>query len=114
MLISSDRMDIKTVREYLGADWEAVTSQISSILKSDIQLLNSTNKSILSHSGKQLRPLLALVFARACSEALLPESTIRYAAASELLHNATLLHDDVADESDQRRGTQTTSKDFLK
>lgn len=103
-------MDIKSIREYLGLekDWEAVQNRISSALQSDIELLNATNGSILSHSGKQMRPLLALLVARACAEGCsASDATIRYAAASELLHNATLLHDDVADESEQRRGVPT-------
>lgn len=100
-------MDISTVKEYIGQDWTAVTRQIASSLQSDIALLNSTNESILSHSGKQLRPLLAILFARACAGGEISEATVRYAAAAELLHNATLLHDDVADDSDQRRGVPT-------
>ena len=100
-------MDIKSVREYLGKDWEAVKEKIETSLMSDIALLNATNSSILSNSGKQLRPLLALLVARACSGHQSSEATIRYAAAAELLHNATLLHDDVADNSDQRRGVPT-------
>ena len=100
-------MDIKTVKEFVGADWTAVVERISNALKSDISLLNSTNDSILAHSGKQLRPLLALLFARACSGGTISEATVRYAASAELLHNATLLHDDVADDSDQRRGVPT-------
>lgn len=100
-------MDIKSVREYLGPDWEAVREKIETSLLSDIALLNSTNSSILSNSGKQLRPLLALLVARACSDHRISEATVRYAAAAELLHNATLLHDDVADNSAQRRGVPT-------
>ena len=100
-------MDIKSVREYLGKHWEAVKEKIETSLMSDIALLNATNSSILSNSGKQLRPLLALLVARACSGHQISEATIRYAAAAELLHNATLLHDDVADNSDQRRGVPT-------
>ena len=100
-------MDIKSVREYLGKDWEAVKEKIETSLMSDIALLNATNSSILSNSGKQLRPLLALLVARACSGHQISEATIRYDAAAELLHNATLLHDDVADNSDQRRGVPT-------
>ena len=103
-------MDIKSIREYLGLekDWTAVQNRISSALQSDIDLLNATNGSILSHSGKQMRPLLTLLVARACTEGHeASDATIRYAASSELLHNATLLHDDVADESDQRRGVPT-------
>lgn len=100
-------MDIISVKEYLGESWKAVSERIARSLDSDISLLNSTNSSILSHSGKQLRPMLALLFARACNGGTVTESTIRYAAAAELLHNATLLHDDVADDSDQRRGVPT-------
>ena len=100
-------MDITSVKEYLGESWVSVFERIVSSLDSDIDLLNVTNRSILSHSGKQLRPILALLFARACSGGSVSEATIRYAAAAELLHNATLLHDDVADGSDKRRGVPT-------
>lgn len=100
-------MDIKSVREYLGKDWDAVKEKIETALMSDIALLNNTNSSILSNSGKQLRPLLVLLIARACSGHQISEATVRYAAAAELLHNATLLHDDVADNSAQRRGVPT-------
>lgn len=100
-------MDIKVVKDFVGSDWTAVQECISSSLHSDIVLLDKTNESILSNSGKQLRPLLTLLFARACSGGKVTEATIRYAAAAELLHNATLLHDDVADGSTQRRGVPT-------
>ena len=100
-------MDIKAIQEYLGNSWVAVGERIKAALHSDIDLLNSTNESILSHSGKQMRPMLGLLMARACSSDVTTDSTISYAAASELLHNATLLHDDVADGSVKRRGAPT-------
>lgn len=101
-------MDIAKVKEYLGAEWTAVQECIADSLKSDIDLLNQTNRSILANSGKQLRPILALLTARGCSaDGSVSEATVRYAAAAELMHNATLLHDDVADDSDQRRGVPT-------
>ena len=100
-------MDVGSIKEYLGASWTSVTERIKRALDSDIHLLNSVNDSILSHSGKQLRPMLALMFARACSGGVTTDATVRYAAAAELLHNATLFHDDVADNSDQRRGVPT-------
>jgi octaprenyl-diphosphate synthase len=99
-------MDISKVKDYLGSDWTAVHEHIASALKSDISLLNSTNSSILSQSGKQLRPMLSLMFARACAGKA-GDACVRYAAAAELLHNATLLHDDVADGSELRRGKPT-------
>jgi octaprenyl-diphosphate synthase len=100
-------MDIKAIQEYLGESWTAVGERIRQALQSDIDLLNSTNESILSHSGKQMRPMLGLLMARACSCEGITDSTISYAAASELLHNATLLHDDVADGSMKRRVVPT-------
>lgn len=100
-------MDIKAIKEYLGVDWLAVQNCIATSLKSDIGLLNATNDSILSNSGKQLRPMLALLMAKACSGGKVTDDGVKYAAASELLHNATLLHDDVADQSDKRRGVPT-------
>lgn len=100
-------MNIKVIQEYLGADWLAVKQRMNSALKSDIDLLDSTNESILSHSGKQLRPMLTLLMAKTCSGGEVTPATINYAAASELLHNATLLHDDVADGSEKRRGVPT-------
>lgn len=76
-------------------------------LRSEVVLLEQTNGDILSHSGKQLRPILSLLVARLCSPGGIHPDAVRIAAASELLHNATLLHDDVADGSEQRRGEPT-------
>ena len=74
-------------------------------LHTDINLLESVNDGLLSHSGKMLRPMLCLLMARACGT--VTRDSIRFAAATEILHNATLLHDDVADQSLERRGEPT-------
>ena len=100
-------MDLSSIKTYVGRDWELVQERIGNVLRSDIDLLNVTNGTVLSHSGKQLRPLLSILVARACSGGVINDTSVRYAAASELLHNATLLHDDVADDSDKRRGVPT-------
>lgn len=102
-------MDRKKVIAFLGEDWSRMETAIRASLSSDIDLLNYTNESILSHSGKMLRPLLSLTMSRACNAAQMScgEDSVLVAAASELLHNATLLHDDVADSSDLRRGVPT-------
>lgn len=100
-------MDLNEIKSFLGDDWEKVLEKIDEQLGSDIEVLDSTNRQILSHSGKQLRPMLSLLVARACSAGRITEASVCYAAASELLHNATLLHDDVADSSDERRGVPT-------
>ncbi len=95
------------LREATCGDWGRVESLIRSALDSDIEILDKVNAHILSNSGKQLRPLLSILVARACSGGHPSEASYRFAAASELLHNATLFHDDVADSSDERRGTPT-------
>lgn len=100
-------MDIKAIQDFLGEAWLLTKERISRTLESDIALLNSTNESILTHSGKQMRPMLTLLMARACSPSGVNDATVSYAAAADLLHNATLLHDDVADGSEQRRGKPT-------
>ena len=74
-------------------------------LSSDIDLLNRTNASILEGGGKRLRPMLALLCGWACGR--VHSDTERFAAAAELLHNATLLHDDVVDGATTRRGRPT-------
>ena len=93
---------------FLGADWTEVGALMRSALGSDIRLLNETNEAILSHGGKMLRPAMSLLVSRACGPGV-SDGGRKVAAAAELLHNATLLHDDVADGSDERRGVPTTS-----
>ena len=96
---------IRDIREYLAPRLERTEALIAASLRSDIRLLDETNRSLLSHSGKMIRPMISLL----CSGAAgVPgEDSIRFAAATELLHNATLLHDDVVDGSPTRRGQPT-------
>lgn len=100
-------MNPEDIKASLGENWGVVESYIRDSLTSDIDLLSSLNDRILSHGGKQIRPLISMLVAMACSEGRATDDSCRYAAAAELLHNATLLHDDVADSSDQRRGFPT-------
>ena len=93
--------------DFLGEDWVALNGYIKDSLFSDIPLLQEVNEDILVHSGKMLRPIVALLVARMISGTTAPDDSIRVAAATEMLHNATLLHDDVADESPTRRGEPT-------
>jgi len=92
---------------FLGADWDRVLALIRGKLHSDVGLLERTNADILSNSGKLLRPLVSLLVAKALGTPT--EDSVRFAATAELLHNATLLHDDVADGSTQRRGRPTVA-----
>ena len=65
------------------------------------------NASLLENGGKQLRPIVTLLVARSLGGGTCNGDSVKCAVASELLHNATLLHDDVADESDERRSRPT-------
>lgn len=95
---------------YLKPGLEHVNAFIDAALRSDIELLDSTNRSLREHPGKMMRPILALLVAEAAGAAAPPpEDTYRYAAATELLHNATLLHDDVVDGATERRGLPTVA-----
>ena len=71
-------------------------------LKSSTPLLNKILKYVLKQKGKQIRPLFVLLSAKCHGE--INENTYRAAAFIELLHTATLIHDDVVDNSDKRRG----------
>ena len=94
----------------IGSPWTEVQEYIRTVLSSDIHLLQNVNTSILDNSGKRLRPMLALLTAGALGT--VNSDSIRFAAASELLHNATLLHDDVVDQSSTRRGMLRSNKDI--
>jgi len=100
---------MKEIKEYIQPGMEQVNAIIISALRSDIPLLDSTNRNLREHPGKMLRPTLALLVAGANCPAGLPDDTYRYAAAAELLHNATLLHDDVVDGATERRGMPTVA-----
>ncbi|MBR6053996.1 MAG: polyprenyl synthetase family protein [Bacteroidales bacterium] len=79
---------------------------MSTLLSSDVQLLESINVSVLQSGGKMVRPMIALLSAGACG-ARDDEEAVKVGATVELLHNATLLHDDVVDGSPERRGAPT-------
>jgi octaprenyl-diphosphate synthase len=98
-------MILEEAKLFLGEDLARTVSLMESVLRSDISLLDATNRSLLGHSGKLLRPVLSLLAAGACGGRT--EDSVRFAAAVELLHNATLLHDDVVDGSAERRGRPT-------
>ncbi|MCK9304145.1 MAG: polyprenyl synthetase family protein [Bacteroidales bacterium] len=86
-------------------EWESYHKTLSSAIKSDSSLLNQINSYILENRGKQIRPILGIVSAKACGET--NHLTICSAVVSEMIHTATLLHDDVADSAQLRRGAPT-------
>jgi octaprenyl-diphosphate synthase len=71
-------------------------------LKSDVKLINTVGKYMIKRRGKRIRPALTILVANLCGK--VSESTYRSAAMIEMLHIATLIHDDVVDEASIRRG----------
>ncbi len=95
------------VQALASADMQAVNALIRTRLASDVVLVNQVAEHIIGGGGKRLRPLLHLVAARAAGYR--GRDHIALAAVIEFIHTATLLHDDVVDESDLRRGRKTAN-----
>ena len=88
-------------------DMEAVNSLIRSRLASDVVLINQISEHIIGGGGKRLRPMLHLLAARAAGYR--GTHHVQLATVIEFIHTSTLLHDDVVDESDLRRGRKTAN-----
>ncbi len=100
-------MDIELIRAPIADDLQAVNALIRRQLRSDVALINQLAGYIIDSGGKRLRPVTVLLAARACGYA--GSRHIDAAAIIEFIHTATLLHDDVVDESSLRRGRETAN-----
>jgi len=100
-------MNFTSISNLVSDDMDAVNNLIQQRLKSDVVLVNQLSTYIINSGGKRMRPLLALLVARACHYQ--GKDHIDIAAIIEFIHTATLLHDDVVDESDLRRGKNTAN-----
>lgn len=89
-------------------DMEAVNGLILSRAESHVEIVPEIARYLIDAGGKRLRPMLTLASAHLLGHA--SGNQINYAAAVEFMHNATLLHDDVVDESDMRRGKPAARK----
>ena len=97
-----------SLKNLVGSKLDSVTQLIKYKLASEIDLIHKMTDYHLKSGGKRIRPLLTLASAKLCgyNEG---SRDINLAACVELIHNATLLHDDVIDNSDLRRGIKTTN-----
>jgi octaprenyl-diphosphate synthase len=98
-------MLLDSIRSLVQSDLEATDHFIFTELSSHIPLINELIQYIMASGGKRIRPLLVLLSARAFGHQ--NDQQINLAAAIELIHTATLLHDDVVDNSTLRRGHET-------
>ncbi len=103
-------MDFKAIQALTADDMAKVNETIHAQLNSDVSLINQLGFYIISGGGKRIRPLLAVLSARALGYQGDAHTTA--AAFIEFIHTATLLHDDVVDESDMRRGKATANAAF--
>jgi octaprenyl-diphosphate synthase len=103
-------MPLEDIRTLVRADLTAVDAMIRARLKSAVPLVDQVAEHIIAGGGKRLRPLLCVLAGRACG--IETEKHIEAAAFIEFVHTATLLHDDVVDGSQKRRGRATANNIF--
>ena len=94
--------DLNKIKLPIKEEMDAFEPKFRSYMASNVALLDRITYYIIKRKGKQLRPMLVFLTAKMLGET--NESTYRGAALIELMHTATLVHDDVVDDSDQRRG----------
>ncbi len=100
-------MELNAIRRLVTDDLHAVDAVLAQQLDSGITLIAELSQYIIHSGGKRIRPLLVLLCANACGYQ--GQQHIDLAAIVELIHTATLLHDDVVDASDLRRGHETAN-----
>ncbi|TCP96934.1 octaprenyl-diphosphate synthase [Cricetibacter osteomyelitidis] len=104
-------MDINAIHALAENDMQAVNAEILQQMNSDVVLINQLGYYIVQSGGKRIRPMLAVLTAHALNY----QEKAKYITCGsfiEMIHTATLLHDDVVDESDMRRGRATANAEF--
>ena len=95
---------IEKIKEPIAKEFEIFETEFNNSVNSGILILNVILKFMINRKGKQVRPILVLLFAKMYSSENLTEKSYRSAIISELIHSATLIHDDIVDDSSLRRG----------
>lgn len=103
-------MDLQNIQQLSQEDMSSVNDLIYSQLQSDVVLINQLGIYIVNGGGKRMRPMLTVLAAKALDYD--GKDHISIAAIIEFIHTATLLHDDVVDESNMRRGRETANALF--
>ncbi|MCT8606402.1 octaprenyl diphosphate synthase [Glaesserella parasuis] len=104
------QLSLEQILTLVKADMQAVDQAILAQINSEVVLINQLGHYIISGGGKRIRPLIAVLAANAVGYK--GQEHITCAAFVEFIHTATLLHDDVVDESDMRRGRETANARF--
>ncbi|MDE6415444.1 MAG: polyprenyl synthetase family protein [Duncaniella sp.] len=98
-------MTVSQIRESIAPELRELNDRMTLTLDSSNELMNQVIYNYMQSKGKQLRPMLVILTAKIFGE--VTSDVIAAAAAVELLHNASLIHDDVVDDSDTRHGRKT-------
>ena len=98
---------LEQIKQPISTEFEAFKRKFDASLQSSNPLLDEVIKFIKQRNGKMMRPMLVLLMAKLCGE--IKDSTYYAAISLELLHTASLVHDDVVDESDKRRGQSSVN-----
>ncbi len=100
--MKNDLKSLKHITDPIFEDIKLFEEEFRNALRSEVRLINLIGKYIIRHKGKHIRPVLTILSSRVCGQPTL--NSYRAAAMIELLHIATLIHDDVVDEAEKRRG----------
>ena len=106
--MTAQKPTLDSLLHLVGQDLKAVNQVILGSLESSVPLIPQLAQYLIHAGGKRIRPLLTIASARLCDYK--DESHIKLAACVEFIHSATLLHDDVVDESSLRRGQKTANE----
>lgn len=95
---------VERIKEPIYQEMELFEEKFTQSMYSNVALLNRITHFIVNRKGKQMRPMFVFLVAKLLGEGKVNERTYRGAAVIELIHTATLVHDDVVDDSNKRRG----------
>ncbi|MEL1235085.1 MAG: polyprenyl synthetase family protein [Candidatus Neomarinimicrobiota bacterium] len=103
-----DLITLKQITQPIIEDVKIFQKEFENALNSEVRLINTISKYMIKSKGKNIRPILTILSARLCGEPTI--NSYRAAAMMELLHIATLIHDDVVDDATLRRGRPSINR----
>lgn len=95
---------VSQIKAPIELEMELFEKKFYDSMSTHVALLNRITHYVVNRKGKQMRPMFVFLIAKMCNEGHVNERTYRGASVIELIHTATLVHDDVVDDSNQRRG----------
>lgn len=95
---------VSQIKAPIDREMELFEKKFYESMSTHVALLNRITHYVVNRKGKQMRPMFVFLIAKMCNEGKVNERTYRGASVIELIHTATLVHDDVVDDSNQRRG----------